>query len=48
MIATSDGGFLVSGDAVNGLTAGSDIELIKFNSSGGIEWVGLYGGEGRD
>lgn len=44
MIATSDGGFLVAGYAINYLTAGYDVEVIKFDSTGAIEWVGLYGG----
>ena len=44
MIASSDGGFLVVGYANNHVTDNSDIEVIKFDGAGGIEWVGLYGG----
>ena len=48
MIATSDGGFLVVGDLENSWTDGYDIEAIKFDSEGNIEWVGVYSGYDDD
>ena len=48
MIATSDGGFLTIGDANNSLTTLYDIEVIKFNDAGAIEWAGLYAGADSD
>ena len=48
MINTSDGGFLVAGYANNALTTFQDIEAIKFDSGGNIEWVGLYQGSSTD
>ena len=48
MIPTSDGGIIVTSEGSNALTAGIDIEVIKFNSAADIEWVGLYGGSETD
>ena len=48
MIATNDGGFLVVAYMENALTTDNDIEAIKFNSDGNIEWVGVYTGADSD
>ena len=42
MIATSDGGFLEVGYVSKASTASYDVILIKFDSTGNIEWVGIY------
>ncbi|MBI4930285.1 MAG: T9SS type A sorting domain-containing protein [Bacteroidetes bacterium] len=47
---TSDGGFIVSGDAATGqnLFQNYDKCLLKINSSGNIQWAKLYGGTNGD
>ena len=42
MIGTSDGGFLIAGEADNALTTLKDLLAIKFDSGANIEWVGIY------
>ena len=42
MIATSDGGFLEVGFIYRAAAPGYNVNVIKFDSGGTIEWVGIY------
>ncbi len=48
VIQTSDGGFVVSGQTQSFSIGGSDIFVVKFNSSGDVEWAKTIGGSSSD
>ncbi len=46
---TSDGGYIVTGSTTNSAGAGgTDVLLVKFNSSGAVEWTKTVGGTSAD
>jgi len=45
---TSDGGYVVCGQTMSFGAGGSDVYLMKVNSSGVLQWSKTYGGTGND
>ena len=45
---TSDGGYIVAGDTYTSTSREFDLSIIKLNSSGGIQWQKVLGGNGDD
>jgi hypothetical protein len=45
---TSDGGYIVVGDQESNSAGGYDINVTKFNGSGGQSWTKLFGGAQKD
>lgn len=45
---TSDGGYIVAGDTYTSTSREFDFSIIKLNSSGGIQWQKVLGGNGDD
>ena len=48
ILATADGGFISGGSSHSLLTGTNDIQVIKFDSNGDIEWDALYGGSANE
>ena len=48
VVQVSDGGYLVVGTTENWGEGGTDIMLVKFNSSGEFQWRKTYGSENND
>jgi len=48
VVQTSDSGFVVAGKTSSFGAGGDDIFLVKFNSSGSVQWAEAVGGTGTD